>query len=758
MISHVRHLHDLGFAIHLLHPHSKRPIGDGWASCDRRTFPELLASYTEGGNVGVRLGAVSKIGDKYLAVIDCDVKSKDPKYKAEMEKRLGEIFGETAPVVTSGRGNGSRHVYVLTKEPQRERPLAESKEIVKVKMPSALRPNKTESKTLTPEELASGIRLRAAWEIVLMGEGQQVVLPPSIHPDSGKAYVWQKPIDSAASIPIFDPGPDLRPARGAVGKTIAGDFKPVLVDLIGSALPHDIVNEIISGEGVTDRSGSLYRVAMKMYKFKFSDNEILSVLTDPENYLGQVAYEHAQTKDRGRAAEWVRKYTLEKAKREVSGTAAFEAEVEEAPILSEEEAKAQEVELCGDPEDWRSKIERTGGNDHRPKPSLRNTILILTGEIGSHVFRYDDFSGTITYGSDTPWGAKEGNEPRNVDIALIKRWFAEKWRFEPGDDKIVQAWSAIAHDNRFHPIKKHINQLEWDKVPRLDNWLKTYLGASAPEPYLSAISRKVFCAMVARVYSPGIKFDCVLILEGAQGKGKSRTVEALSQPWFSDASINIEDKDAVIKMKGVWVLELGELSSMTKAEVEHFKEFVSRRVDRIRLPYGRLAEDFPRQCILVGSTNKSEYLKDLTGNRRFWPVKVATCDVEALARDRDQLLAEARIVWMNGETLYLNDDECAGAITEQEKRLVLDTWSERLLNFIDAEKQKPKLEQFNFEKFSMSQLFQTFGPFAAWKEDMTELRRAGDTLRKCGFEKLTGGNGRHYWRQVATTQQPVQPV
>lgn len=733
-------LYDLGLAIHWLYPKSKEPIGKKWSQGDRKSWPDLRESYKRGMNVGVRLGSPSKIGEQFLAVIDCDVKSSLPNHQVEMLEKFESLIPPSvfahAPIVNSGRGNGSRHVYVLTDQPVRAQRLAQSSEKVKVLMPSAKSPSRFELETLSEEDLKKGYRLRPAWEISLMGEGQQVVLPPSIHPDTGAEYEWGREISS--KIPLFKIDQKKRDEL----ETVHQDFEALEVDLVGSRLSSKVVDQIISGDGVEDRSAALLGVSNAMIKAGFSDNEILSVLTEPEYYLGEVGYAHAQTESRARAARWVRKYTLEKSKKETSAAEIFndEVEIEDAEPLSKEEADAQEAALAPELE-WFDQIERgspeSGG---RPKNTLKNVILILQGEGGSDIFKRDEFANAELYGRLAPWGSLPGAEFTDLDTIRIKDWLSKKWRFEPSNDRINEAVSRIADLNRFHPVRDYLDGLTWDGVPRLDTWLKRLLGAIAPEPYLSAVSRKVLVAMVKRVYEPGAKYDQVLILEGSQGRGKSRTLRALAgDAWFTDATINVGDKDAILTMRSIWLVEMGELSTMRRADAELLKEFISRTTDRIRVPYGKRTENFPRQCIFIGTTNQKEYLKDTTGNRRYWPVEVGACDVEAVSAERDQLFAEAKFAYELGEPLWLEDEAMSeGATREQEARAVHDAWEDLIADWIakgssedDEGEMSPRVDR---SRFRTEDLFdEGGGPLGNWKLDPPNLKRVGDILRKMGF-------------------------
>jgi predicted P-loop ATPase len=194
---------------------------------------------------------------------------------------------------------------------------------------------------------------------------------------------------------------------------------------------------------------------------------------------------------------------------------------------------------------------------------------------------------------------------------------------------------------------------------------------------------------VARIYLPGAKADCVLILEGPQGLKKSTALMTLAEPWFTDRLSDLGSKDAAMETKGVWVIEVAELDTMTRAEVGAIKAFISRTHDRFRPPYGKRLVDLPRQCIFAGSVNpEGGYLKDATGGRRFWPVLCTTIDIDRLRADRDQLWAEARDRFRRGEpwwldTLGLN----AAATEEQENRYQAEAWEEPIRHYIEHEVQ-----------------------------------------------------------------------
>jgi hypothetical protein len=293
MLKEQKHLYELGYAIHLLRPRSKSPIKSGWTKGPRAERAEIAASYREGMNIGVRLGAASKINTHYLAVVDCDVKSEDPKHRREMEDRLKlllpELDLETNPHVHSGRGNGSAHHHVLTTSPCTPALLARSNDRVKVKILGS-KPSKIDEQLLTPEERANGIRTRNAWEISLMGEGQQVVLPPSVHPDTHKTYEWMVEVKpDGSNFTILNENPEVKKARTALNTTPNYNDKITILDSVDiSRLKPEIQDKILnSAKG--SRSEDALSIAFHMRVEGYTEDEVLTVLTDISYGIGEVA-------------------------------------------------------------------------------------------------------------------------------------------------------------------------------------------------------------------------------------------------------------------------------------------------------------------------------------------------------------------------------------------------------------------------------------------------------------------------------------
>lgn len=508
-------------------------------------------------------------------------------------------------------------------------------------------------------------------------------------------------------------------------------------------MPKKVISMIEDGNDSLDRSADLFSAMLSMQGAGMTTNQILNVLSDPKNFLGQVAYDHTKSNDRKTAVNWLYRQNFLKARRAILQVDKYD--VEELPPLSKAESEKQELEI-NNGVSWRTKIKRVGGKPERePKCTFENIKLILGRGIEQPCFKFDQFAKRVSYGANTPWGGIAGDEIKDIDLIKIKDWLCSRWQFEPHCNLILEVVLCLAHKNSFHPVKDYLFGLpDWDQVPRAETWLQKYLNATGPQRYLRAVSRKTLVAMIARILKPGCKFDCMPVLIGEQGVRKSTTVLKLAEPWGSDAKVSINDKDGVINMFGKWVMEFGEMESLRKAEVEAIKEFLVRGTDRLRLPFGKLSEEFPRQCIFIGTTNKDEFLKDETGNRRFWPVSVGECDPEGLMEVRDQLFAEAMVYYQMGEILDLSKAEMQEAKEEHEKRMVTDILEERIDEFLAK-----KTDGFNARKFTLNELFKFGQNELNLKDDLVTQRRIGFCLRRIGYSKKSlkngsGGNSK-YW-------------
>lgn len=735
MLNEVFRLHKIGLALQWLKHKSKHPLNTAWTRGPRASLADLKKQYDPKRNLGTRLGSVALVGDRYLAVTDIDVKSPLLRHREEAYACLEEHFpgvANQAPKVETGRGNGSAHLYIKTKEPAKPRRISQSSEKVKVLMPS-VEPSKHERETLTQKEIEKGYRLRPAWEVSLMGEGQQTVLPPSIHPDTGRQYKWDRPLETIAQLPLIVC--EYADSKAPNKELKRDSFSPVNVTLEGTELDDSIISMIKDGSEVEDRSAALMAVTIAMVRVGLKDQEIETILTDKKFYLGNVAYDHVKSGNRSKAANWIRKYTIKKAREEHDAAFQFRDDYEEEP--------SKPGKVCLD-----------RNHNGKPRSTLKNIVLAITKSVGRNAFQRNEFSSRDFHGLDAPWGRKKGESITDQDIIDIKMWVAKAFGFEAPKQIVLEAVAHIAGQNRFHPVREYLDSLVWDGKKRVDSWLKTYMNAYGPEPYLSHVSRKFLCSMIGRVKSPGIKFDHVLILEGPQGIGKSTVGRLLAgDDWFCDTMADVKDKDAMLNLQGAWIVEISELSTLRKSDSETYKAFFSRQSDRVRAPYGMRWEDNKRQCIFIGTTNSDAYLKDKTGNRRFWPVRVNQCEFEKLLQDRDQLFAEALAIWKKTkEPLYLEGEAKAQAEKVQKMRVAEDDESlmlDAIQDFYSRESKKPKGERFNFKRFRLKDLFDAPGGLSDWQCLGKYPSLAASALRAAGFENWYS-NGRSFWRKGIT--------
>jgi predicted P-loop ATPase len=327
-----------------------------------------------------------------------------------------------------------------------------------------------------------------------------------------------------------------------------------------------------------------------------------------------------------------------------------------------------------------------------PERNEANVITALSNDeafAGTIVF--DEFRQEILVMRALPWDDQAPTLPRtwtDADDVRCAEWLQRR-EINVTPMTVSRAVGAVAREIRVHPVRDYLTGLRWDGTPRLERWVMDYLGAE-DTPLNRVMGSRWMISGVARIMRPGAKVDHMLILEGPQGGKKSSAIKVLAgAEWFTDELAEIGSKDAAQQMRGVWVVEFAELDAISRAEVSRIKAFLTRTTDRYRPPYERYVITVPRQCIFAGSVNPETYLRDETGNRRFWPIRCGTIDVDALACDRDQLWAEAVMRYREGTIWWINEPELiTSAKTEQDQRYHADAWDARIDRWLVFERRR----------------------------------------------------------------------
>ena len=396
------------------------------------------------------------------------------------------------------------------------------------------------------------------------------------------------------------------------------------------------------------------------------------------------------------------------------------------------------------PHSWTNdlKLDDKGGI----RPILANLILFLREHpawIG--VFAFDLFNERVVVRKRPYWGDEPPDTPlTDHHESLVRVWFqGQDIAANQGD--VGRAVQAAARSNSFHPVRDYFDALVWDGKPRIDSWLSTFLHAD-DTPYTRAVGPRFLISGVARIYQPGCKVDHVLVLEHAQGKQKSealRTV-AVRDAWFADRLSNVTSKDAAQETAGALIIEIAEMEALIRATTSATKAYITRRFDRYRPPYGRHLINRLRQCIFAGTINPvvGGYLKDPTGSRRIWPVACqGMLDIEALARDRDQLWAEAIVRFRAGAPWWLETPELeALATAEQAARFKSDVWKEPIEKWLGKRKD-----------VSVAEVLERALGLVPREQNRSAEMRVAHILTEMGFSKhrpqTKDGRKNRYWRQ-----------
>lgn len=657
-----------------------------WSTAPVMDADALRRTYQAGYNVGVRLGEPSRVAGGFLHALDIDIR--DPELADEawtaVRQILGDLDPDTLPCVASGSGGASRHLYFVTGRAFYSRKL-----------------RKSEGK----HRGADG-KWHYDWEVELFGTGKQVAGPPSIHPDTGKEYTWERPFDLdmlALGIAPTVSSERLEEITEAVTETYEFEtiepltFKPGQLEKELDEVPDGRIDDyhdwVTLGQALHHqfggaRAGYDLWVQHSKRSEKFDEREMrgkwrsfgrsrrrpVTMATVRQWVLDERRQAFADAFDdldepESSAGIHPEPATLSTDIDDLLGDAPGPLDVEDPLDAPVDDPLDAPVKL-----EWQSLLDFT--EDGGVRGTLHNVRLIVQNDPRIHgVVAFNEFTQEVVQRGNP--GRREGrkNAPKpalqleGTSWELRDRvngdfWTEDKdnairsileaprtqagYGFKVPDRDLRAAIDLAGRKNPFHPVREYLSDLEWDGTERVERLFIDYLGAP-DDAYHRGIARIMAIAAVARVHEPGTKFDTAVILEGVQGKRKSTFISILAKSWFVELDCDITDTQQVVELlQGAWIVELNELGGLTKADVRHVKAFISRRSDKVRLAYAKRAQEYHRQSILIGSTNDDVYLKDATGGRRFLPVRCAIegeIDTDRLRANVDQFWAEAVLMY-----------------------------------------------------------------------------------------------------------------
>lgn len=632
----------------------KHPIGKAWqktASSDPVTVADARRGHAITPNVGLAMG-----GPNRRIAIDVD----GEKGKATWAKLVAGREVPRTATSASGRVDGGSHLFF--------------------DVPDGLDLSKLKNRaSVMKDRLGEGVDVRA--------EGGQVVAPPSMHA-SGKRYRWAVRA-RVAELPQWLYDELTREAEPKGKANVPRDDAPAqartdarLAKYWASVLDNAQRDVASAVEGT--RNETLYRKACKLYELcigeRLSKSEASSVLEAAARAAGMKRTEI----EKSLGSAW-------KKVEGGGGKRMPDLHVHDGGHARPREGSASSSQGGPPPADWDdddvddtsplTALQRDGHG--RVKKTTANVALLAEHhEELEGVVAFDDFNGEIVKLRPLPAVYTHPARPpgpwTDGDSKHLLMWFASKFKLDVKVPMLEDAVAIVAGAHAFHPVRDYFNGLLWDGVPRLDEWLVTYCGAE-PTDFVRGTGSRWVISAVARTFEPGCQADVVLVLEGEQGVGKSTALRTLvGDAWFSDTLPVLGDKDAMQALRGALVFELPEMASMKGREVERVKAFFTTRIDAYRPSYGRRTVRVPRQCVFAATTNEEHYLTDRTGNRRFLPVRCERVEIDTLARDRDQLWAEAVARYRAGEKWHVAGEFGRLAMAAQSEREAGDSWDDAL--------------------------------------------------------------------------------
>jgi predicted P-loop ATPase len=383
--------------------------------------------------------------------------------------------------------------------------------------------------------------------------------------------------------------------------------------------------------------------------------------------------------------------------------------------------------------DWLQQLAR-GSNGYLGDE--RNILIALRGapELAELV-RFNEFSLQVEFNRTPPWReVTAGAVWTECDDTQLMAWLQERDLRVRNQGAIAGCVAVVSQDCGYHPVRDYLSALAWDGSPRLEHWTCDYLCAEADPLYLAAVGAKFLTSAVARILCPGCQADHVLVLEGLQGMGKTSAARILAvrSEWYAGNLPDIQTKDAALQLCGRWIIEIAELKAIRTSQIEATKTFLTQCVDTFRPPYGRRTGQFPRQCVFIGTTNESEYLRDRTGNRRYWPVSCRRIDLVGLEQVRDQLWAEAVHRFKQGTVWHLTPEEALRAEEEQGERVHVPELEHQVRAYLDGQGGRDEITVHDVLVYGLN-----FNPDdASYARDARSLGPAvAEALEQCGWHK-----------------------
>jgi predicted P-loop ATPase len=372
-------------------------------------------------------------------------------------------------------------------------------------------------------------------------------------------------------------------------------------------------------------------------------------------------------------------------------------------------------------------------------PIVTNALVALRRDPAIRdAFAFDEMQRTpmLMHAIGDPLAQFDHRPVTDDDITILTEFLQKAGLNRISRDTVRDAVNARARENAFHPVREYLDGLTWDGKPRVRVWMTTKLGADL-SAYTQSVGTMFLVSLVARVYEPGCKVDYMPVLEGPQGAMKSAACAVLGGEFFSDCLPDVAaGKDVAQHLRGKWVIEIGEMHAMNRAESAQLKAFITRQVERYRPSYGRFEVVEPRQCVFIGTTNQATYLRDETGGRRFWPVKIGEIDIDGLAEDRDQLFAEAVHLYRLGEPWWPDRRfEQEHIKPQQESRYEADAWQEMIISYL-APQQKVTVGQVAKEALFIE----------AARIGTADQRRITAIMERLGWHRLpVDWQGKRWW-------------